>query len=639
MKKVFTLLMVLLVATAGYSQVRKVSVKDAKMDVATMQQSTGMEELNYVGSIPNIARADGELDHTVYDWQTNAGARTWTHVWPDGKVSFAFTYAADGNFSDRGTCIGTYNSATDKWIQGGGRIENEKTGFGSIARFGENGLVVAAHTSDNIGVYIIENKDEIPHNIAAVSHLDSQHDVSHAAVMTSGANRDIIHVVAALFRGSLANVKEPIFYFRSQDGGQTWDKKDITLPFLDAGYGLNWGSNTYYWMETTENNRLALVINNSWSDGMVIYSDDNGETWERKVFYQHPNISGDFGPEGIGFLYPRYTSCQWDSEGKLYVVYEFNGSNGTAADDNGGYFPSIGGVAYWDETLPYNAQGNTQSAIPGNLTPGEPFVIDTAYLMNDILFSYWWYSDASHSMWPEFIGYVSPLDADGNPENPETATEFNIGSDEHGNHGKYNSGMCAFPVLCMVPGTPGEMVVVWSAMDENNKDDKGNYFYKIFANATQDGGRSWLGMKQLTTSFEFAYSECVYNQAVILDRNLIIATQMDGATGTSVMGDDSDPTDNLYQGLTFNIDDLWGFDATQDKPVNNTQMTIWPNPVENRMNVTLNQDGEVVIYNLTGQVVGRFNGHAGANSVDVTSLNSGVYFITSGTATQKFIVK
>ena len=105
------------------------------------------------------------------------------------------------------------------------------------------------------------------------------------------------------------------------------------------------------------------------------------------------------------------------------------------------------------------------------------------------------------------------------------------------------------------------------------------------------------------------------------------------------MGDDSDPTDNLYQGLTFNIDDLWGFDATQDKPVNNTQMTIWPNPVENRMNVTLNQDGEVVIYNLTGQVVSRFNGHAGANSVDVTSLNSGVYFITSGTATQKFIVK
>ena len=34
------------------------------------------------------------------------------------------------------------------WTTGDARIENAKTGFGSIARYGANGLVVAAHTGN-----------------------------------------------------------------------------------------------------------------------------------------------------------------------------------------------------------------------------------------------------------------------------------------------------------------------------------------------------------------------------------------------------------------------------------------------------------------------------------------------------------
>ncbi len=637
MKKVFTLLMVLLVATAGFSQVRKESIKDAKMNVATMQQVTGMEDFSFVGSLPNMTRADGELDHTVYDWQSNAGARTWTHVWPDGKINFAFTHAADNGYGDRGTCIGTYNSANDEWIPGGGRIENERTGFGSIAQYGENGLVVAAHTAADCRVYIIPNKDEIAAGTyEKVSVLNNTYEPAWPSVMTSGENRNIIHVVAtASSTDNLINpaIKDPIIYFRSQDGGQTWDKENVILPFMNEEYCLDWGSNACHWMETTNSNRLTLVVNNAWSDGMVIYSDDNGETWQRKVFYQHHGIGNDTG-EAI-FLYPRWVSAQYDTEGMLHIAYEFNGSSGAAGSN--GYYPGLGGVAYWDETLPYNAAGNTPSSIPNNLTPGQPFVMDSAYLFSDIYASWWLWSDPTHAMWPEYMGYLAPLDANGNPEDPYAATEFLI--EDRSLHGKYNCGVCAFPVLCMVPGAPGEMVVVWSAMDENNKDDAGNHFFKVFANATQDGGRTWLGMKQLTTKFEYAYSEFVYNQAAIVGRNLIVAVQSDGATGTSVMGDDTDATDNLYQGLTFNIDDLWEFNAIEEKPVNNTHMTICPNPVESRMSITLNQDSEVVIYNLTGQVVNRFNGQAGVNNIDVTSLNSGIYFVSAGNATQKFVVK
>ena len=125
-------MMVLAVATVGYSQVKQVSKNDAKKQVAQMQSATGMEQMNFVNEGSQMMRTDGELDYTTYDWQSNDGPRTWTHVWPDGKVSFAFTIAGNTSFTDRGTAIGTYDSNTDEWIPSGGRIENEKTGFGSI---------------------------------------------------------------------------------------------------------------------------------------------------------------------------------------------------------------------------------------------------------------------------------------------------------------------------------------------------------------------------------------------------------------------------------------------------------------------------------------------------------------------------
>ena len=117
MKKLFTLALVLLVATAGYSQVRKVSKNDAKSKVATMQKSNGMETLDNVQSEPNMVRwnyGEGELDYTFYDWQSNQGARTWTIQWPDGKISFAYTQANSESYADRGTGIGTYDSNTDR---------------------------------------------------------------------------------------------------------------------------------------------------------------------------------------------------------------------------------------------------------------------------------------------------------------------------------------------------------------------------------------------------------------------------------------------------------------------------------------------------------------------------------------------
>lgn len=496
-----------------------------------------------------------ELGYTTYDWQSNSGARTWTHVWPDGKVSFAYTSASNLNYSDRGTAIDTYDPATGEWTLSGGRVENVKTGFGSIAQYGENGIVVAAHTpTTQCGIFLIEDKDNIvPNSVPMASALDPTYDVCWPSVMTSGANRSIIHVVATTAYGNIdiaPGVTDPILYFRSQDGGLTWDKENVILPFMGPEYAVHWGSNVCYWMETTEDNCLALVVNNGWSDGMVIYSYDDGETWERKVFYKHPdpfNYHEDF------FCYPRWTSCQWDSEHNLHVLYEFNATVGDPG--SGSFYPSMGGVAYWNETMPYNVNGTTVSAIEGNLTPGEPFVMDADYLKNDIYRSWWNWEEASHVMWPEYVGYLSPLDENGVPENPYDNEGFSI--EDYSAHGEYNSGVCAFPVLCIDPDTQ-DLIAIWCGMNENCHWEN-EYLYNIFGSRSRDGGQTWSKMVNLSSiDWIWSWNEYTYPQAAVVNGKLVVACQVDYEPGTYVQSQDYDFEDNHYHGFVFDIEETFG---------------------------------------------------------------------------------
>ena len=652
MKKLFTLALVLLVAMAGYSQVRSMSHKDVKHNVATMQKANGFETLQNVQTEPTMMRAEPtELDYSTYDWQTNAGYITRTITWPDGIANFASTWASTTNYSDRGTNIATYDSEKDEWIPLGGRIENERTGFGSIARYKENGIVIAAHTADNLGIYIAEDKDNMTPECATGALYTNNPDYTHPSVMTSGPERDIIHVAAAKFTAWEGEVYEPIRYWRSSDGGQTWDKECVELPFTTPEYGINWGTNTYYWMETTEDNRLALVINNTWSDGMVIYSDDNGETWNRKVFYHHPDPFGTYPDSGWGFGCPRWTSCQWNANGELCMAYEWNGTNGVASSEDGGYFPGMGGVAFWSEYLPfqgYNDGSYGYGYDPTNpITPthGQPFIIDSAYIYEDLYASWWPWSNANHEMWPEYFGSLAPLTDEGFWEDPYEATEFNIDvSEALGDlHGHYNCGICAMPILCMVPGTGGsDMVAVWMMMDENNM-DADRYFFKLFANYSGDGGLTWSHFEPLTWDFQFTNSEFAYPQATVIGNTLVVAVQEDGAPGTYVQSEEGasqSANDNFYRGLTFELDELFPNAGVGVPEVShNTHMSVYPNPAVNQLQVVLSQNADIVIYNMMGQSVMSVKGNAGVNSVNISELTAGVYFVNAGNDTQKLIVK
>lgn len=645
MKKLLTLSLALLMATAGYSQVRKMSSNDVKRTVAQENIVVGNESFANVGSQTNMTRSDSELDYTYYDWQTNTAARDLTMNFPDGCVGFAHTISTDASHSDRGTNIIIYNPATDEWTTSGGKIEDRKTGFGSAARYGENGIVVVSRDANTLrcGVYIIEDKDNLPTGtVAPIIEWETEQNIHFPAVMCSGPDHKNIHILFTALNQTINDQVNPYFYFRSLDGGQTWDEYKV-LEQLGRDFCPQYGSGQdAYFIENRGGNRLDIVVNTRRGNGIVLTSTDEGDNWETTEYYHHPGIDIDYG-DGLAYLYPRWTSALWDNNGVLHVAYEFGGGTGDATSTS--YYPSVGGVAYWNNEMPYHGESLPQWGVDPNNpmppTPGQPFIMDSSYLFQDIYGSWFLFSDQTHPVWDEYIGYLPALDDDGNPEPPiyEEITGWNV--EDMTLHGKYNGGVCEMPILLMTP--PQDlMVAVWIAMDENNVDGHGKYLFKLFTRASFDGGLSWTPMIQLTNDFMYLYNECVYPQAAITNNMLVIACQMDSEADSWVIGsgDDGDGSDNYYQGLTYSLYDLFGYDGIEEgHMVSNTTMSLYPNPAVDQLNVTLNQNSDIVIYNIMGQNVMNVEGHAGVNAINISSLNAGIYFVSVGSNTQKFIVK
>lgn len=619
MKKVLLFIFVTLFATSGFAQVKSsYSYKDVQKAVQTVR-TTGLEEINYPVKESSIMSIDEvNIGNTYYDWQTNSGARNHIVTWDDGFINAVFTQASDDSYSDRGTGMATYDPATDVWTESVGRIEDARTGFGAIARYGENGLVVAAHKSTGICIWTTDDRTG---NGTWVSHdLPSACPGAPmwASVMTSGANRDIIHVLGTPQDIEYQGQTDPVLYWRTSDGGETWDFEDFVIPLIGPDYYKGFSSNNACFMETTDDNRLAFIVTWGWSDGLCIFSDDNGDTWDKITFFEHPDPFSALGETVM--YYPRWVSGAWDANNKLHITYEYNATTGDFA--SGSYYPTIGGVCYWNQDMP---------------------VMDTAYLSQNIHGTGWFYSDATGPMPPEYIGYLVPLDENGLPYDPYQATEFDF-TLELDAHGTYNQGNVGMPSLVIDEET-GYMYCIYMSITAGAYIDAVHYC-RIYAVASTNGGANWTLPVILTKGFIHQYSECVYPAAtrIVQDGKIRIIFQDDGVPGSYVIGDnpDTDPSDSFYTAMTIDaIEEIVGI-SDYEQMVEKIEMGVYPNPVKDFAVITLDTEAEVVIYNAIGQSVKSFNHKGGEMNVDLSELESGVYFVTAncGTAvnTQKIVV-
>jgi hypothetical protein len=341
----------------------------------------------------------------------------------------------------------------------------------------------------------------------------------------------------------------------------------------------------------------------------------------------------DFGEEW--FFYPRWTGAAFDGNDNLHVVYEYNGSTGAAG--SGSYYPAIGGIGYWSEILPKNAM-----CLGGIGAVGQPFIMDTTYLQQDLYQSEWYWSDALHEPLPEYIGELEIVDEnDGHVLPRDSQTGLWIDNTTWGDHGSYNGGKAEFASMHYDKGSD-RIFAVWSqiAGDEVTYYDSDNqqHYLRLFCNVSFDGGQTWEGTQQVVTDFANMYDEMVYGQVIPYTYTdaegdyIWYCYQLDGNTGTYVQSDDAIPDDNLYAAVKIYVDYM---DVEENGIKVADMMNVYPNPAQGSFKVQLNNEADVTIYNTVGQLVKSYDNVTELN----VNLEAGIYFVNAGDQTVKVVVK
>jgi len=564
------------------------------------------------------------IGQTYYDWQSNAGARNYTAVWPDGFAAMCWTTSTQTNYSDRGTGIATFDPATGEWTASEGRIEPVKTGFGSIARYKENGLVVAAHTSSDVRFWINEDFRNGSNTWTEVTVPSDGHDPCWPVVGTSGENLDIIHLLYT-DNGATSPYKDPLLYSRYVNG--TWQTRNENLPALSADRVSAGKSNMAYFIpcDPERPNRIAFIVNGMWTDGKAVVSDDNGSTWNEKVFYQHPDINATYDDM---VLYPRWTNASFDASDNLHIVYEYNGFSGSAGNES--YYPGMGGIGHWSEALPKNPM-----CIGGIGNAGQPFIMDAEYINQDLYKSEWYWSDANHDVLPEYIGEMERLDTETHQVVPHDYSGdcFWPGTTSWSAHGSYNGGKAQWASMAYDKNS-NTIVAVWSQIcgDEETGTylDGTNYYFRLFYNVSYDGGQTWNGTRHAIT--DAAYDNIEMSYPVVIpyiysdsEGNYVwVCAQMDEETGTYVQNDETVYDNNFYKAVKIYIDEA---------PSISYYVSATANPSDGGTVTGFGYYAAGSTATLTASPTGSYNFKNWTESGNVVSTNSTYSFTVTGNKT------
>jgi len=344
MKKALFLCLILGMVLSGFTQ-KKISISKDQKSITkqlTFQKPVAdLSSYNYPVN-PNIVnpastKDESQLGTTWYDLQSNSALsnRLWLHS--DGTISAVWTLSLDETvaFSDRGTGYNYFDGTT--WgLEPTERVESDRTGWPSIAAFGENGEIMVSHISGGTSgmdgqlfnhrpnkgsgdwtEFLLEGPDEDHPLIYWPRMVNIEEDntvIQHLTVTAPVANG------GAIYQGQ----DGALLYSRSDDGGETWDPEFELLEGLGIENYLSISADDYVWAQP-RGETIAFVVSNTWdNDLFIMKSEDNGTSWEKTIIWEHPYPFYDWdatiftdslwAPDGAA-------SIAIDNDGMVHVVF------------------------------------------------------------------------------------------------------------------------------------------------------------------------------------------------------------------------------------------------------------------------------------------------------------------------------
>jgi hypothetical protein len=556
---------------------------------AIKETSNMLTDINhYVASYDAIGEA--EMGYTIYDLQSNATSPcTRFYIYPSGEMAAVWTYGTGpSSYSNRGTGYNYYDG-TSWGPEPTARVETQRAGWTNYAPLGTGGEIVCTH--HNTAGLIVNRRSSRGAGAWTESILPGPAgavDISWPRLCTSGTNRNNVHVIASTY-SAYAGQNLALLYYRSTDGGVTWDKNHVIPEQMSSTYYAGFSGDVYSWAEP-KGDTIAFIVNDSDEDLFVMRSPDNGETWEKIVIWQHPDPLGTgtpvldslWGPDGAAHL-------TFDKYGKLHVVFGVYKSNPAG----GTWYPYSGGVAYWNEDMPTWTGGTPEWQI-NCLNP------DSLYESGNL------------------IGY--PLDLDGNGV-----------FDVLGEPGLYYVAVVSMPQITIDEN--GDGMVAFAGITENLNNGVQDYRH-LWARSFSNFGETFGQFVDLTGDDVHMFDECVFPTISPTSNSFFsLIFQMDSEPGLAIRGDEDPPGDNYIVCLEMPKDEFTGTNNVKESFLSG----VYPNPVSDVANITFNLDNASIVTlrvtSLTGQVVYERNLNVFSKgehlvNVPVSNFGMGMYLYT-----------
>ena len=675
MKKVLFITLALAVGMTGFAQIKSQPVKAEKGKVGTAniykKAYNGINEapiMSFAHSQVLPSNPSRETEYpvdcqtmlTYYDLQSNGFVANRMHHFDDGTVGLVATYGQNTNWSDRGTGYDYYNGSEFIYdIENNpmpGRIETEKTGWPCYTQYGPEGEIVISHAAFgtnncHLTYYTREKKGEGdwqgPFSIPNPTDLGTTVNLmSWPKIATSGPDHNIIHVLGA--DQDEDNLADSYLYYSRSTDGENWTTTFV--PTLEDWEHTIYGSD-YYSLAANGDN-VAILLLDMMGHGLVIKSTDNGETWEKIKFWDNPYAGLDWetDPNSLfdddNTMYgPETGAIAIDNNGMVHGVFSshnyYHAELGTSYNFYHG--KGIDGIFYWNESMGTLVAPEWVCPDDGTVIPSNPHNC----------FRMWWPYDGNGDYVTRnfessnLIGFIN-VDDYTDMENDNIYCEQD--------YYQFWQACSVLPVCCI--DESGVVAVGYSCPDAHRMSNNNKYLRSIyvtfieapyrmadhFGEYTEEFGDIFYNWVKLQDADEFMHS---YDEAIatICPQNTTnmdfwFGYQADDTPGFYVGNNSTQTsaTDN-YIWATLVKPNIEGLTVEEQVAVTNTKMEVYPNPAVNQLNVRLENDAEIAVFNIMGQNVLNLQGVKGVNTININDLTSGVYFISAGTATQKFIVK
>jgi len=293
---------------------------------------------------------------TRYDLQSNYSVASRLFKRADGTMSATWTYGIDNvnSFPDRGTGY-NYFDATNWGTAPTARLENVRTGWPN------NGILA------NGKEFVISHGTNKWNNITrTTAGTGTWSDISippsafaYISWPRTAVSGNTIHCIG-LDTGTGSPTLYNLFYWRSTDGGTTWDKTDVNIEPTGSSTKKIGGDN--YAIDVA-GNTVAIVVFGQFNDIALFKSTDGGNTFTKTLIMDFPVDNFDLSTSALLDIDANGTADQImtcdkagalviDNNGLVHVFFgKYQVSDGAAADGQYSYAPTTDGLMYWNETM------------------------------------------------------------------------------------------------------------------------------------------------------------------------------------------------------------------------------------------------------------------------------------------------